>query len=361
MALEGSLRDFGLADILQLIYFQKKTGVLTLNGKDKVRLTFSDGNIVAAESRKRVEENRVGKILLKKGIISEEDLKSSLEEQRTSGARIGDILLRRGLVEKSAIEETLLSQMTDTVVQLFSWKEGTYEFQSQPVAQSKDILTALDTEHILMDGLRKIDEWSLVEGRVTLDSVFRRTDKTVPDLADKEEGILRFVDGESDVGIIIDLSGSEDFEASKTLASLMERGLIEPVEARPLISGVSEEVYAKPERPVATLLPAIIFIAALMVSLVAAAFQGAGPQSGLAAFWSGVPAKRTRAVKDLEELRFKAEVYKYKNGSYPVTVDQLSVRKDPWGRPYVYYLSDSGLVIFSAGPDGKTGTADDIY
>jgi len=33
MALEGSLKDFGLADILQLIYFQRKTGVLVLDGK----------------------------------------------------------------------------------------------------------------------------------------------------------------------------------------------------------------------------------------------------------------------------------------------------------------------------------------
>ncbi len=361
MALEGSLRDFGLADILQLIYFQKKTGVLTLYGKDKVRLMFSDGNIVAAESGRRIEENRVGKILLKKGIVSEEDLRSSLEEQRTSGGRIGDILLRRGLVEKSAIEETLLSQMTDTVVQLFSWKEGTYEFQSGPVAQGRDKMTPLDTEHILMDGLRKIDEWSLVEGRVTLDSVFRRTDKTVPDLTDKEEDILRFVDGESDVGVIIDLSGSEDFEASKTLASLMERGLIEPAEVRPVISEEGEEARVKPERPAAGLLTAIIFAAALVVSLFVATFQGAGPQGGFSVFWSGDPPKMTRAVRDLQELRFKAEVYKYKNGSYPANIDQLSGRKDPWGRPYVYYLSDGVPFISCAGPDGKTGTTDDIY
>ena len=34
MALEGTLRDFSLADIFQLIGLQRKTGVLTLNGSD---------------------------------------------------------------------------------------------------------------------------------------------------------------------------------------------------------------------------------------------------------------------------------------------------------------------------------------
>ena len=73
MALEGSLTDFGLADILQLIYFQRKTGVLTLEGKmDKVSLMFIDGNIGGAESKRRNEDNRMGKILLKKGHLKEE-------------------------------------------------------------------------------------------------------------------------------------------------------------------------------------------------------------------------------------------------------------------------------------------------
>ena len=35
MALEGSLKDFGLADIFQLIYVQKKTGTLKMKNASK--------------------------------------------------------------------------------------------------------------------------------------------------------------------------------------------------------------------------------------------------------------------------------------------------------------------------------------
>jgi hypothetical protein len=45
VALEGSLKDFGLADILQLIFFQRKTGYCILKEADKIRLLFIDGNI----------------------------------------------------------------------------------------------------------------------------------------------------------------------------------------------------------------------------------------------------------------------------------------------------------------------------
>lgn len=361
MALEGSLGDFGLADILQLIYFQKKTGVLSLSGRDKVRLMFYEGNIVAAESRKRIEESRLGKILLKKGHIKEEDLKACLEEQRSTGARIGDILLKRGLVRKADVEETLMSQMTETVVQLFSWKEGTYEFLSQPVTPSKDIPMTLDTQHILMDGLRIIDEWSLMEGKVTLDTVFRRTGTAGSGLTEEEESVLKFVDGENDVSIIIDLSGLQDFQASKALVALMERDIIETAEVSPVVFEEAVGATVEWKRPVTGFLPALAFIVVLVVSSATATLQGVESQWGIGALWSGDTANRTRTVKDIEKLRFNAELYKYKTGSYPLNLAQLSKIKDPWGRPYLYSVENDSVNILSAGPDGKAGTADDVY
>ncbi|HWR58482.1 MAG TPA: DUF4388 domain-containing protein, partial [Thermodesulfovibrionales bacterium] len=278
MALEGSLRDFGLADILQLIYFQKKTGVLSLTGKDNVRLMFYEGNIVETESRKRIEESRLGKILLKKGLIREEDLRSCLEEQRSTGARIGDIFLRRGLVARADVESTLFSQMTETVVQLFSWKEGTYEFKVQSVTPGRDIPMTLDTQHILMDGLRIIDEWSMMEGKVTLDTVFGRTGKAGLNLTAEEECVLKFVDDENDVSIIIDLCGLEDFQTSRALLALMEKEIIEPVEVAPVASEAATGTTVEWKRPVTGFLPVLVFIIAVVVSLAAATFQGLGSQ-----------------------------------------------------------------------------------
>ena len=47
MALVGTIKDFGLADILQLIGLQRKTGILTLdNGTDRVTVKFLEGAVV---------------------------------------------------------------------------------------------------------------------------------------------------------------------------------------------------------------------------------------------------------------------------------------------------------------------------
>jgi len=362
MALEGSLRDFGLSDILQLIYFQKKTGVLSLSGaKDRVRLVFYEGNVISAESNKRGEENRIGKILLKRGLLKEDDLMSSLEEQKATGTRLGDILLKKGLVEKADIAETITSQMTETVVQLFSWKEGSYEFQVQTVTPSRNIPVTLDTQHLLMNGLRILDEWSLVEGKITLDTIFAKTGEKVPEMSRTEEEILSFVDGENDVSIIIELSGVDDFEASQTLVSLMEKGIIEPVTVAPLTVETVTLPPTREGRVLARMVYPALFLMAFMISLSAVTLWEVWSGKGIGVFLSDDSLKGTRTARDIDGLRFAAEAYKYRNSDYPVRLEQVGNALDAWGRPYYYRVENDGIMVFSAGPDGKFGTADDIY
>ena len=71
MALEGTLKDFSLADIFQLIGLQRKTGVLTLRSKDDtVTVTFLDGKVVGADSLSHRLENRLGSVLIKSGLLT---------------------------------------------------------------------------------------------------------------------------------------------------------------------------------------------------------------------------------------------------------------------------------------------------
>lgn len=348
MALEGSLKDFGLADILQLIYFQRKTGVLILEGRmDRVRLLFVEGNIVGAESKRRIEANRLGKVLVKKGLISEEDLRAALEEQSGSDRKLGNILVRKGLVERKHIQEILTGQITEAVVQIFGWKQGTYEFTPQAIPVDKDIPLSLDTQHLLMEGLRIIDEWSLIEGKLTLDTIFAKKAEEVKELSEEEEEILSLVDGESDVSTIIDISGKDDFLVSKTLVSLMERGVIEPREAAPVVEVPPVEI--KKPTQFYQYLPALAITVSFLLSL-------------LTVFLSRDDIfKRFRASESIEDIRFMMEAYRFEHGSYPATLDIISKKSDPWGRAYIYKHSEDTFTLLSAGADGKEGTVDDIY
>src|SRR5207237_7520163 len=66
MALSGTLKDFGIADILQLIGHQTKTGKLVLkNGPEEVDVLFVEGNVVLATDKARQKESLLGSMLLR--------------------------------------------------------------------------------------------------------------------------------------------------------------------------------------------------------------------------------------------------------------------------------------------------------
>jgi hypothetical protein len=309
-----------------------------------------DGNVVGAESKRRIDDKRLGMILLKRGLIGEGDLQVALEEQKKSKAKLGVILIHRGFVDKEAVGEIINSQITETVIQLFNWKQGTYEFTAQGIPQDKVLSTSLDTQHLLMEGLRIVDEWSLIRGRITLDSVLRKRGEDGSDLNEEDIQILKYVDGENDVGAIIDLSGSDSFHVSKALLSLMERGIVEEVVAVPLTMEREEAAVEKRETlpSIRLLVPAAVFMS-LIFSLSVAAFNKDGFL------------KEFRAGEKIETLRFRIEAYKLEHGLYPGALDIISGERDPWGNPYIYGVSGDLFFLSSAGSDGKDETGDDIY
>ncbi len=349
MALEGSLKDFGFADILQLIFFQRKTGVLTIEGRlDKIRLLFVDGNITGAESKRRSEANRLGKVLVKKGVLSEELLQSILKEQKNTNAKLGNLIVRRGIVEKDDIEEILENQIKETVIQIFNWKDGTYEFTPMAVPVDKEIPLSIDTQHLLMEGLRIVDEWTTIEGKITLDTIFKKTGIIEAEQSEEEREILELIDGENDVSTIIDISGKDDYSVSKVLVSLLDKGIIEAKEAKPLIAVQTVITEEKPALSY-TFLPLIIIIVAIIISSFPVFME------------SGDILKNFIASKDINEFRIKIEAYKLSSGEYPADADSIIRKSDPWHQPYIYRNSGEYFTLLSSGPDKISGTPDDIY
>jgi hypothetical protein len=259
------------------------------------------------------------------------------------------MLIKKGLVGRETIEEILKTQIAETVIQLFDWKQGTYEFASQDLRQDKELAFSLDTQHLLMEGLRISDEWSLIKGKIKLDSIFTKKAEKPSALTREEEELFGYVDGENDVSTIIDLSGGDSFRVSKALLALAERGIIEAVEALPVSRG--EALFPVSERPSPpwSYLPPLVMIIALVLSLlVVVAHRGNGT-------------KEFSAAETVEDLRFRIEAYHLKNATYPRTLAEVSDAKDPWGREYVYRPSGDTFSLSSAGPDGREGTRDDIY
>ena len=171
MALTGTLKDFGIADILQLIGQQGKTGILHLKNKDQsVHIHFAEGNVVKAESASRDRRELLGAMMVRAGLLTQEQLDRALEIQKRTLRRLGDILVAEGYVSRPTFREMYQLQTTETLYRLFQWKDGTYEFEQQEVDFDADAIEPIRSENVLMEGFRMVDEWPMVRRTMSMNA-----------------------------------------------------------------------------------------------------------------------------------------------------------------------------------------------
>lgn len=167
MALNGTLKDFGIADILQLIGQQTKTGQLHLKTKDQeVHIAFKDGNIVRAESTTRKQKDLIGSMLVRAELLKQEQLDFALVAQKRTLQRLGDVLVSQGTISAAKFKEMVGLQNTETLYKLFSWKTGSYAFEQCDI-ELDPMFTPLRAESVLMEGFRMVDEWPVVRKKIT--------------------------------------------------------------------------------------------------------------------------------------------------------------------------------------------------
>ena len=192
MALQGTIRDFGLPDIFQLIGLQRKTGILTLvNDKDKesVTVTFEGGMVVMADSSERRLEDRLGNVLVKQGKLSRERLEEALSVQKQTLQRLGHILATTSAITTRDLRDALQVQVSQIVFRVFRWREGRYQFNAaDAVDYDRENFVPMSADFILMEGIRMVDEWPIIEKKIpSVDMVFRPV--VDPSLIEVGEGV----------------------------------------------------------------------------------------------------------------------------------------------------------------------------
>lgn len=399
MALEGTLKDFSLADIFQLIGLQRKTGVLTLRGKDDtVTVTFLDGKVVAADSLNKRLENRLGTVLVKSGIMTPEQLNRALEIQRETLQRLGFILVHYGIISQDALRSALQLQIMQIVYRLFRWKDGEYHFsQETTIEYDRDNVVPISAESVLMEGARMIDEWPIIEKRIrSYDMVFRRkamhqeivvvsADEAEIDfdesriarkkgvatsdkirIAEEEKAIYDMVDGKRTVGDIVEISRFAEFDTVKFLYELLTRDLIEEVRQKtvPQTERAAIDELAPTEVPPVPF-PLVLLVAAVALLSLATSFRN--PLNVIAPFTRGTSSIRDVAkaisLQRIDSIGTAIAAYEQANGRLPAKMGELApsyipphLLWDPWGNAYKYLQRADKYLVIGFTPDGRPDT-----
>ena len=234
MAIRGSLKEASLPDVLQLLAMGKKSGCLSVAYRTNFGYIYFDkGRISYASVVNR--RDRLGDLLVKNGLITQAQLDASITlQERRRDKRLGELLVEQRALTVEQLHVAISVQIQEAVYFLFTWSQGTFNFEPDVAPEDADYLVSINPESLLLEGARRVDEWGLIEKKIpTMDIVFEldRTKVTTTELdpTDAQRAILPFINGVSDVQAIVDASGLVEFEVGKALYGLFMAGFIHRV------------------------------------------------------------------------------------------------------------------------------------
>ena len=229
MAIKGSLKEASLPDVIQLLFLGRRTGCLALADRHNFgTIYFEEGHIIYAAIVNR--RDRLGDILVKSGRISADTLRQAIDRQEGDREhKLGEILVELGALKREELESYMRLQIEEAVYYLFTWTSGTFNFEAGLRPESEDFLVHISPEALLLEGARRVDEWSLIEKKVpSFDLIFSvdqaHIGQSAPTLSAEQQRLLPLIDGTRDVQQIIDESGLVEFEVGKALYGLITAG-----------------------------------------------------------------------------------------------------------------------------------------
>lgn len=236
MAIEGPLQDIGIHDVFQLLDLARKSGRLRLYSaarESEGYVYFQSGAVVHATMRDN--PHTLGVLLLKAGKATQAQLREAAGAQRQGDKRrLGEILIAQGVVTRRDVERYMRLQIETVVFDLFSWKEGSFTFTD---GESDDFVgdaaVRVSIGSLLMEGARRIDEWSRMADRVPDALVIAKiaplgdAPESAIDLRPDEWEVLTMIDGERSVREIASSLGVSEFGVARTVYGMMSTGLLE--------------------------------------------------------------------------------------------------------------------------------------
>ena len=197
MAIRGNLSEASLPDVLQLLAMGSKTGCLTLH----------------------------------------------------VGEASGSIYFENGLVCYASLSTRALDT-DDAVFAMFNWTHGAFSFEPGENPPAGVVRTAVDPQELLLEGARRVDEWSLIEKKVpNFDVVFaldrhQMLHNTIA-FTREQQTLLPLIDGNRSVRELMQESKLGEFAIGKALYGLVSGGFLVAVNSQADEPVVSDTIIAE--------------------------------------------------------------------------------------------------------------------
>jgi hypothetical protein len=216
VGITGNLKTMQLSELLQWLSLGQKTGTLLIDGHGvEKRIYFQNGRINSSSSSDQREY--LGHFLVSHGYITEEELKMAMEVQEESNILLGKILVMINAISETDLLRLMRKKAEESIYDVFLWEEGDFEFIDGELPDLKMVPLSLDVTGIIMEGLRRYDEWQRIRLRVPDDSVVPQIVRplNLEELSEREKLIVPYIDGQRTIEEIALQTHNAEFNVAR--------------------------------------------------------------------------------------------------------------------------------------------------
>lgn len=341
--MRGELGTFSMAEILQLIGTQEKSGVLRVKSKGKSAvLFFESGKVISSRERRQGVRDPFLFYLHENAAIGLEDLNKVMEIRQGDGGDTVDILLGEKVVDQKTLAEMLSQYAHQTLETIVKWETGTYDFRASTDGNpDKDIMKPLRLEPILMEALRRKDEVEEIRRFLpSFDTKIRICEPNIEELQldDDDASVLILIDGKKTIDEIIEESSADEVETLDILEKLFALGVV----------SITEKAVPPGRMIVSSPVRSVAVAAAIVIAAAALRFLAFAPPDSES---KQMDELRTTAAdfidsREIQNLHFALDAYRETTGGYPGNLSELvtaglllqSQIEDRHGGMYAYRL-----------------------
>lgn len=233
MSVSGNLSTMELSELLQWLSHGKKSGTLIVdNAHVQKKVYFEAGRIVASGSTNPTEQ--LGHFLVSRGYISELELTKAMELQEETGVLLGKILVSIGALDEKDLLQLLMHQTGESLYDIFCWNEGEFRFVDEERLARGLIPLALDVTHVILNGLKRVDDWSRIRKHIADPRCVPVHFGQLPSagLEQAERRIVEMVDDQRTIEELAVETHSSEFQVCHVLLPFIENGQIKVVRPR---------------------------------------------------------------------------------------------------------------------------------
>jgi Domain of unknown function (DUF4388) len=234
LSIHGSLADTTVPDLFRSIVRSSETAILSLDAAGRNdTIYFHEGRIVYASSTD--PDMGLAETLLRMGELNIQQYSNAMERLLVA-RRIGGLLVELGYLKPDELTRAAERQVSAIVLDAIAYRTGSYTIDFTTEFPEGIITLPLSTERLILDGVRRLEYWSLItRGVGRLDRVLEHvpgadTRTFQLELNDDENHVLSLLSDPQTVEELCARSYLSNFQTFRTIWGLLSVNLIQDAE-----------------------------------------------------------------------------------------------------------------------------------